>query len=224
MNSKNYKNKYYLDEVESKIEQNGTGIWTINAALELGVSIPSIYESVSTRSISNNFTNDNIANKNHLIKKQVISVCELEQVIFFNFACSLYQGLNLIKESNKWEFFNFKIEDVFQAWSAGCILQGDYLNKISKIYKKNRNLNFNFLFDIISEKCSGNLLSIRNFNIKSIEFAVPCPVLSSNIAYYDLIFSKHKIGETIQLQRSFFGLHPLKDKEGREINPYWTKL
>ena len=224
LNAKNYKNKYYLDEVESKIEQNGTGIWTINAALELGVSIPSIYESVSTRSISNNFTNDNIANKNHLIKKQVISVCELEQVIFFNFACSLYQGLNLIKESNKWEFFNFKIEDVFQAWSAGCILQGDYLNKISKIYKKNGNLNFNFLFDIISEKCSGNLLSIRNFNIKSIELAVPCPVLSSNIAYYDLIFSKHKIGETIQLQRSFFGLHPLKDKEGREINPYWTKL
>jgi 6-phosphogluconate dehydrogenase len=50
-------------------------------------------------------------------------------------------------------------------------------------------------------------------------------VLSSNIAYYDLIFTKHRIGETIQLQRSYFGLHPLKNKNSDEIvKPFWTKL
>ena len=54
---------------------------------------------------------------------------------------------------------------------------------------------------------------------------ITSPVLSSNIAYYDQMFSNHIIGETIQLQRSFFGLHPIKDKKGKnKINPYWTKL
>ena len=55
--------------------------------------------------------------------------------------------------------------------------------------------------------------------------AIPSPVLSANLAYYDLMFSEHKIGETIQLQRSFFGLHPLKEKETNKVlKPYWTKL
>ena len=66
---------------------------------------------------------------------------------------------------------------------------------------------------------------LPEFNSNAIKFGLPCPVLSSNLAYYDLIFSKHKIGETIQLQRSFFGLHPLKNKKNNDkIKPYWTKL
>jgi 6-phosphogluconate dehydrogenase len=78
---------------------------------------------------------------------------------------------------------------------------------------------------LIEEKCSLNLTFLRNFNINAIKHKIPCPVLSSNIAYYDLIFTKHRIGETIQLQRSYFGLHPLKNKNSDEIvKPFWTKL
>ena len=58
--------------------------------------------------------------------------------------------------------------------------------------------------------------SVDKLNIavgKAIKKGIPSPVLSSNLAYYDLVFSNHKIGETIQLQRSFFGLHPLKNKK-----------
>ena len=121
--------------------------------------------------------------------------------------------------------FDYKIDDVFKAWSAGCILQGNYLNFISQKYKTDKTLNFEFLFNLIEEKCSNKLRSIREFNSNAIKFGLPCPVLSSNLAYYDLIFSKHKIGETIQLQRSFFGLHPIKDKKSNnKIKPYWTKL
>ena len=227
LNAKNINNEYFIDETDNKIGQNGTGIWTINAALELGVSIPSIYEAVSTRSISDSFDYKFEVNKNNQIMIEKVDDRELalEEIIFFNFVCSLYQGLSLIKESNVWDFFDYKIDDVFKAWSAGCILQGNYLNFISQKYKTDKTLNFEFLFNLIEEKCSNKLRSIREFNSNAIKFGLPCPVLSSNLAYYDLIFSKHKIGETIQLQRSFFGLHPLKDKKSNDkIKPYWTKL
>ena len=227
LNAKNINNEYFIDEADNKIGQNGTGIWTINAALELGVSIPSIYEAVSTRSISDSFDYKFEVNKNNQILIEKVDDIELalEEIIFFNFVCSLYQGLSLIKESNVWDFFDYNIDDVFKAWSAGCILQGNYLNFISQRYKTDKTLNFEFLFNLIEEKCSNKLRSIREFNSNAIKFGLPCPVLSSNLAYYDLIFSKHKIGETIQLQRSFFGLHPLKDKKSNDkIKPYWTKL
>ena len=53
---------------------------------------------------------------------------------------------------NKWELFNFKLKDVLQAWSAGCILQGEYLNYISQKLKDNQNLNLDLLFNLIEEK------------------------------------------------------------------------
>ena len=91
--------------------------------------------------------------------------------------------------------------------------------------KDKQNLNWDLLFNLIEEKCSKNISTIRSFNANAIKLQIPCPVLSSNIAFYDLIFSNHKIGETIQLQRSFFGLHPLKNKKNsKKIKPYWTNL
>ena len=227
INAKNENDQYFIDEVDPVIGQNGTGVWTIKAALDLGVGIPSIYEAVSARSNSKNFKynfEQNFNNKKYNPNDKYNEI-SIEQIIFFNFACSIYQGLNLINESNKWDFFNFKIEDIFKAWSAGCILQGRYLDIISKEFTIRKKIDPQYLHDLIQRNCSGQLKSIREFNSSAINMGITCPVLSSNLAYYDQMFSNHIIGETIQLQRSFFGLHPIKDKKGKnKINPYWTKL
>jgi len=226
LNAKNDADQYFIDLIDNKIGQNGTGTWTINAALELGVSIPSIYSAVSTRFSSKNF---NYRQKETLSSDQKALLdfknLNLEEIIFFNFACSLYQGLSLIEASNKWDYFDFKLKDIFKAWGAGCILQGKYLKFMSEEYNQKNKLDLNFLYNIINKKTSKNLLSIRKFNAAAIDLAIPSPVLSANLAYYDLMFSEHRIGETIQLQRSFFGLHPLKEKKTNiVIKPYWTKL
>ena len=55
INAKNENDQYFIDEVDPVIGQNGTGAWTVKAALDLGVGIPSIYEAVSARSNSKNF-------------------------------------------------------------------------------------------------------------------------------------------------------------------------
>ena len=226
LNAKNDADQYFIDQIDNEIGQNGTGTWTINAALELGVSIPSIYSAVSTRSSSYdfNYKKKEVLSNN---KKPLLDFNDinLEEIVFFNFACSLYQGLTLIEASNKWDYFDFKLKDIFKAWSAGCILQGKYLKFMYTEYNQKNKLDLNFLYNIINKKTSENLLSIRKFNAAAINLAIPSPVLSANLAYYDLMFSEHKIGETIQLQRSFFGLHPLKEKETNKVlKPYWTKL
>ena len=226
LNAQNKDNQFFIDQIDSKIDQNGTGIWTVNAALELNVSIPAIYSALSTRSISSKFNFNgnqeiNISNKKELVDFNEIN---LEEIIFFNFACSLYQGLDLINTSNKWDDFNFNIGDVFKVWNSGCILQGKYLEYIASEYAINKEFNLNFLYKIISNKTSDNLSSIRKFISIASKNSIPSPVLSANLNYFDLVFSKHNIGETIQLQRSFFGQHPLREKKGNKIiKPYWTK-
>jgi 6-phosphogluconate dehydrogenase len=186
LDAKNENNIYFIDDIDNRIEQNGTGVWTINAALELGVSIPSIYSAVSTRSNSKYFNYDtgvNLSYDDLKINSEVNNI-NLEEIIFFNFACSLFQGLNLIKESNRFDFFDFNLQDVFRAWSAGCILQGEYLRFISNEFNINRNLNYNFLYELISKKCP-NINNIRDFCSLAIKHGIPSPVLSANLAYYD---------------------------------------
>jgi 6-phosphogluconate dehydrogenase len=225
LDAKNENNVNFIDLVDNHIGQNGTGVWTINAALDLGVSIPSIYSAVSTRSSSQYFNYDTGVNLSYDDLKNNLNVNDinLEEIIFFNFACSIFQGLNLIKESNRYDFFDFNLQDVFIAWSAGCILQGEYLKFISKEFNINKDLNYKFLYELISKKCP-NIDKIRDFCSTAIKLGIPSPVLSANLAYYDLVFSNHKIGETIQLQRSYFGLHPLKQKNNKDaVKPYWTK-
>jgi 6-phosphogluconate dehydrogenase len=226
LDAKNENNVNFIDLVDNHIGQNGTGVWTINAALDLGVSIPSIYSAVSTRSSSQYFNYDTGVNLSYDDLKNNLNVNDinLEEIIFFNFACSIFQGLNLIKESNRYDFFDFNLQDVFIAWSAGCILQGEYLKFISKEFNINKDLNYKFLYELISKKCP-DIDQIRDFCSTAIKLGIPSPVLSANLAYYDLVFSNHKIGETIQLQRSYFGLHPLKQKNDKDaVKPYWTKL
>lgn len=227
LNAQNKDNQFFIDQIDSKIDQNGTGIWTVNAALELNVSIPAIYSALSTRSISSKFNfNDNQEKNISNNKRELDNFNEinLEEIIFFNFACSLYQGLDLINTSNKWDDFNFNIDDIFKVWHSGCILQGNYLEYIASEYAITREFDLKFLYKIISNKTSDNLSSIRKFISIASKNSIPSPVLSANLNYFDLVFSKHNIGETIQLQRSFFGQHPLREKKGNKIiKPYWIK-
>tara|TARA_B110000046_G_scaffold38973_1_gene42827 strand:+ start:3552 stop:4928 length:1377 start_codon:yes stop_codon:yes gene_type:complete len=226
LNAKSDDNQYFINQVDNKIDQNGTGKWTVNTALDFGVSIPSIYAAVSNRSSSINF-NYSTKTEQSIENNKIFEINEvnLEEIIFFNFVCSLYQGVSVIFASNQLENFNFNIKEIFKAWSSGCILQGEYLDQVSKEYDLTGNFNLEFLYNLINKKIHNNLLSIRNFISIATKTGNPIPVLSANLSYYDSIFSNHKIGETIQLQRSFFGLHPLKDKRTKkDIKPYWTKL
>ncbi len=91
------------------------------------------------------------------------------------------------------------------------ILEKIIEKKKEKINYLKKNFDVNFLHDLIKRNCSDQLKSIREFNSSAINMGITCPVLSSNLAYYDQMFSNHIIGETIQLQRSFFGLHPISN-------------
>jgi len=206
-------NKYLLDLVDHQIGHNGTGQWAVNAALDLGVSVPSIYSALSTRLLSNNFnfkrTTDAKAQK-HERKSSHIDDLEMEEIIFFNFACALFQGLHLIEQYKKDISADFDISAVFKAWSAGCILQGKYLDFISAEFESYQSLDFSFLEILLNKKSTANRASIRKFISIANSMAIPIPTLSATIGYHDQIYSTHKLGEITQLQRHLFGDHPIK--------------
>ena len=206
-------NKYLLDLVDHQIGHNGTGQWTVNAALDLGVSVPSIYSALSTRLLSNNFNfkhATSVEGKVYQSESNQIDDLDLEEIIFFNFACALFQGLYLIEQYKKELSADFGINAVLKSWSAGCILQGKYLDFIDSEFGSYQSLNFLFLQRILNKRITENRASIREFIAVANKMAIPTPTLSATLGYHDQIYSTHKLGEITQLQRHLFGGHPIK--------------
>ena len=220
--SKKKKKSFYLDIVNNEIDYNGTGNWTINTALSYQVSIPSIYAAVSTRLLSGDFQIKAKGKKSSAIALK-LNENDIHDIVLFSFSCAMFQGLSILLKANQKEKLKIDLNEVFKAWSAGCILQGKFLNLFRYEFLKTRKLDYNFLFNFISKKTKGNLLKTRKLISFSNENKTPTPVISSSLNYYDSVFSTHKIGEITQLQRNYFGKHQLKTNNGKKmISPKWT--
>ena len=217
-------NRIFIDIIDNQIGQNGTGNWTIKTALDLGVSVPTIYSALSTRMLSKNFQkNSKIINE---IKKQKnirINQRTITDIIMFVFSCAMYQGISVIDAFNKNHTLNIDIDDVFKAWFNGSILQGRFLRVFFKNFNKHKICEKESLYKFINSQIISNLDDARKLIGISNSLSIPIPVISSSFNYYDTLFTNHKIGEITQLQRSFFGQHPLKSKNNLILEPFWTK-
>ena len=216
------KNAYYLDIVNNEIDYNGTGNWSINTALSYQVSIPSIYAAVSTRLLSVDFQTKHETKKKYSINFK-LNENDFHDLILFSFSCAMFQGLSILSQANEKEKLRINLEEVLKTWTAGCILQGKFLDLFSSEFSKSKKLGYQFLHNFISNNTKGDLMKIRKLLSFSNENQSPTPVISSSLNYYDSIFSTHKIGEITQLQRNYFGKHKLKNKNGKKlINPNWN--
>ena len=220
--SKKKKNAFYLDIVSNEIDYNGTGNWTINTALSYQASVPSIYAAVSTRLLSGDFQTKHEIKKSSTINLK-LNENDIHDLILFSFSCAMFQGLSILSQANEKEKLRINLEEVFKTWSAGCILQGKFLDLFSSEYSKSKKLDYSFLFNFISKNTKGDLIKIRKLLSFSNENKSPTPVMSSSLNYYDSVFSTHKIGEITQLQRNYFGKHQLKNNNGKKIiSPKWN--
>ena len=217
---------YLLNDVESAIGQNGTGSWAVQASLELDTPIPAIYMAVATRQLSKTYkflayTDTTKAEKKPL-KSFALEQHTLADVIFFNFTCSLYQGLKLINAANAISNAPIELEGVFKSWRSGSIIRGEFIENFSNKCQNFKDMNTSLLQELIKERLTSGLTTIRNFNTSANNNGIPTPVLAANLSYFDLIFMPHNVGEILQLQRSYFGQHTIRHKHsGKEIIPPW---
>ena len=218
------KNKFFIDEIDFTIGQNGTGNWTVKSALDLSVSVPTIYSALSTRNLSKDFNiYSNNIEINNSDKNVKINQSILIDLIMFVFSSALFQGISMINAYNENFSDKIKFRDVFKAWANGSILQGKFLNIFFKKLKNKKTIDKSYLKEFISSQLKSDLLKTRSLINISNNLSIPLPVITSSFNYYDTLFTSHKIGEIIQLQRSYFGQHKLKDKKNNIFIPKWVK-
>lgn len=203
--------------------QKGTGKWTSKNALDLGVPLPLITESVFARFISalkeervaasrilpgpdaKEFTGD---------KEAMIEA--IRKALYMSKICSYAQGFAQMREAS--EFYNWNLDygKIAMIWRGGCIIRAQFLQKIKEAYDKSPNLKNLLLDDYFNEIVREYHTALREVVAISVKHGIPVPAFSSAIAYYDSYRSENLPANLIQAQRDYFGAHTYqrKDKEG----------
>lgn len=213
--------KDLVDMILDKAKQKGTGKWTSQNAMDLGIPVPTIDIAVSMREISalkdERVKADEIYDRPSPVKMKKEDMIELcEDALYFSFIMAYAQGLHQLAEASKEYEYNLNMETIAKIWRAGCIIRAAMLEDISQAFKKDPDM-INLLFaPAFAEKIKGSVASVRKLAAHCAASGIPAPGVYNSLNYFDAYTSSHLPLNLIQAQRDLFGSHTYEriDREG----------
>ncbi len=205
--------RYLVDMVLDTAGQKGTGQWTSDSALELGVPAATIAEAVFARCISA-IKEQRVAAAKRLQgpnytfsgdRGQIIAA--IRDALYCSKICSYAQGFQLMAEAQKQ--YNWKLDfgTIAMIWRGGCIIRARFLQKIKEAYDRAPELSNLLLDDYFREQVHRGQSNWRKVIALAAEAGVPCPAFMSALSYYDAYRSAVLPANLLQAQRDYFGAH-----------------
>ncbi|MEY4945040.1 MAG: NADP-dependent phosphogluconate dehydrogenase [Actinomycetota bacterium] len=214
--------KPFVDVVLDAAGSKGTGVWTVQTALNLGTPVSGIAEAVFARSLSSQSSQraGNAGMASHTTKWSVSDkaafVEDVRKALYASKIIAYAQGFDAIRAGAKEYGWTINLGAVSKIWRGGCIIRAQFLNRIADAYGKNENL-LSLLFDeYFAKAIDASLSSWRSVVAHSSLAGIPNPAFASSLSYYDGLRAERLPAALVQGQRDFFGAHTYKrvDREG----------
>jgi 6-phosphogluconate dehydrogenase len=214
--------KPLVDVILDQAGAKGTGAWTVQTALDLGVPVSGIAEAVFARSLSSKPAQRKAAaelpgpDDSWTITDPDDFIEDVRLALFASKIVAYSQGFDEIVAGAEQYGWDIKKGDIAKIWRGGCIIRAQFLNRITEAYAKDNGLVALLTapyFVEVFERAQGAWRRIVSMAAHS---GVPSPAFSSSLAYYDGLRADRLPAALIQGQRDFFGAHTYKrvDKEG----------
>jgi 6-phosphogluconate dehydrogenase len=217
-----------VDKVLDKAGQKGTGKWTAQIALDLGISIPTIAASIDARVLSS-MKDERVAASKSLKyvgpgsvakpeRKQFIK--DVHDALYASKVCSYAQGMALIQAGSKEWNWNINLKEVARIWKGGCIIRARFLNSIMKAYEKKADL-ANLL---LADEFRQTIVDAQPAWRRALGFAsasgIGAPSMSASLAYFDYYRTADVPLNLTQAQRDFFGAHTYQRNDKGADTPF----
>lgn len=223
-----------LEKIRDAAGQKGTGKWTAISALEYGMPVTLIGESVFARCLSA-IKNERVRASGVLRgpdqtkysggdKAQFIE--DIRKALYSSKTVSYAQGFMLLREAAK--VFDWKLNygGIALMWRGGCIIRSRFLGNIKAAYDTNPDLDNLLLDDFFRQAIDECQASWRKVVATAVQLGVPTPCFSTALAFYDGYRSARLPANLIQAQRDYFGAHTyeLLSNPGTFVHTNWTGL
>ncbi len=202
--------------------QKGTGRWTVQTALDLGVPVPTIVAAVNSRIISS-YKDERVAASKQLTgpsgkydgqTKEFINM--VRDALYCSKICSYAQGMALLYKASNTYNWNLQLGEMARIWKGGCIIRAGFLNKIKNAYAENASLPNLLLAPEFKQTILDRQNAWRSVIMTAAKLGIPVPAFSASLDYFDSYRRERLPQNLTQAQRDYFGAHTYKriDKEG----------
>ncbi|MEP4531556.1 MAG: NADP-dependent phosphogluconate dehydrogenase [Cyclobacteriaceae bacterium] len=208
-----------VDQILDKAKQKGTGKWTSQNAMDLGIPIPTIDVSVSMREISALKTERVEAEKLYTKPQGATdapSVAEIENALYFAFIITYAQGMTQLVAASEEYGYGCDMETISKIWRGGCIIRAELLEDMRKAFDKDNSLKSLLLDETFASKVNETVDSMRNVVSYAMKSGIAVSALAASLSYFDSFTSGRLPLNLIQAQRDHFGSHTYErlDREG----------
>jgi 6-phosphogluconate dehydrogenase len=216
--------KPLLDLVLDKAGQKGTGKWTSQLALDLGVPIPTIDAAIVARVLSSQKearvkaskriaaqTTGKLGSLNDQLKSY------LHDALYASKICSYAQGMNLIKAGSDEFGWNINLSEIARIWQGGCIIRAKFLGRIKEAYLRAPDLQSLLLDDEFNSKIDMAQSGWRIVVSTAMQQGLSVLAMSSSLGYFDMYRSASLPLNLTQAQRDFFGSHTYERVDKPEL-------
>ena len=221
-----------VDKILDTAGQKGTGKWTGISALDLGVPLTLIGESVFARILSS-LKDERVRASAILGPRPQISYSgerdeilnALRDALYASKIISYAQGFMLMSEAAKEMGWDLNYGEIALMWRGGCIIRSTFLGNIKDAYDKNPELENLALDSFFTEALKSAEAGWRKAVILAVENGIPAPAFSSALSYFDGYRSERLPANLLQAQRDYFGAHTYErvDAESGEFfHTDWT--
>ena len=202
-----------VEKILDTAGQKGTGKWTVNAALDQGIVLSLISESVFARCLSSYkdlrmSASKKLGGPSPDFKEDSATVVEaLERALYGAKIISYTQGFSLMSEASSHFDWNLDLALIARIWRGGCIIRSVFLDKIGAAYDRSPGLE-NLLFDKhFTDTITEVQADLRTIVATAATAGISVPCLSSALAYYDGLRTGRLPANLLQAQRDYFGAH-----------------
>ncbi|MGI5358657.1 NADP-dependent phosphogluconate dehydrogenase [Streptomyces sp. CA-252508] len=213
----------FVDVVADRAEQKGTGRWTAQIALDLGVPVPGIAEAVFARSLSGHAALREASeglpgpDVKPMEEAEAVRFAEaVEQALYASKIVSYTQGFHQIRAGSETYGWDVDPGAVASLWRAGCIVRAAFLDRIRAAYVARPGL-VGLLADAgFAAEIGEAQDDWRAVVAAAARRGVPAPGFAAALAYYDALRAPRLPAALTQAQRDFFGAHTYRrtDREG----------
>jgi len=207
-----------LDQAGSK----GTGVWTVQNALDLGIPVSGIAEAVFARSLSSKPAQRAAASalpgpaEPWGVDNNEAFIEDVRRALYASKIVAYSQGFDAIVAGAEQYGWDIKKGDIATIWRGGCIIRAQFLNRITEAYAEDPGLVALITAPYFTAAVTGAQESWRQVVAHAAKAGIPAPAFSSSLSYYDGLRADRLPAALVQGQRDFFGAHTYKrvDKEG----------
>jgi 6-phosphogluconate dehydrogenase len=220
-----------VDKILDAAGQKGTGKWTSNSALDLGMPVTLIGEAVFARALSSLKTERERASQALSGPKSAFGgdkkafIGDVMLALYASKIVSYAQGYMLLREASKEYGWTLNFGSIALMWRGGCIIRSRFLGDIKKAFDKNPELENLLVDDFFRKVIDESQTGWRKTMANAAMLGIPTPCMSSALAFYDGYRRDRLPANLLQAQRDYFGAHTyerIDKKRGEFFHTNWT--